>query len=585
LQREVVDVLLEHGAAPLEVAQALAESAEPGDRVAVEQLRAAARELLRSDTSAAADLNLRALELVGAGEAPPDSLIAETVLSLSVAMRGDEARALGDRALAHRMSSEEEAAVRLGLSAMLPRSMLVRAEENRRALTLEGLTPVMRARHEAWLAYNLVMSGRFAETAAIAGPALEAAQVSGDVQAIVIATVGLAGLERARGGATRSLALMNQLWALPREAADAPIFSVLDIHHADTFADLGRIDEALRLLEAGVERGRREHNQFLEAWPLYASLMRLRSGQLADARAEAESAEDVFDQAVAGNYIASIAMATLGEVAVHTGDEALLRSATHAALRVQDGTTPAIRRLGAWMLARAAAARQDWAEAVRLLADDELPYAAPSLPNDAGNAPFVTRIALAAGERDLARRAVAVAESFERASPGVVVIGACAAHARGLLDDDAAILLDAARALHGTQRPLLFAAAAEDAGRALARGRRTADAVASLEQAFDAYAEFEAAADARRVGRLLREHGVRRRVGAQRRPDSGWGSLTGSELRVARLIADGASNRDAADQLFLSPHTVSSHLRSAFSKLQINSRVELTRAVLQHDSR
>ncbi len=53
--------------------------------------------------------------------------------------------------------------------------------------------------------------------------------------------------------------------------------------------------------------------------------------------------------------------------------------------------------------------------------------------------------------------------------------------------------------------------------------------------------------------------------------------MTASELAVARLVADGLTNREVADRLFLSPHTVNSHLRHVFTKLGINSRVELAR--------
>jgi DNA-binding CsgD family transcriptional regulator len=49
-----------------------------------------------------------------------------------------------------------------------------------------------------------------------------------------------------------------------------------------------------------------------------------------------------------------------------------------------------------------------------------------------------------------------------------------------------------------------------------------------------------------------------------------------------RIVASGATNRQAAEQLFLSPHTVSSHLRSAFAKLEVHSRVELANVVLRH---
>jgi DNA-binding CsgD family transcriptional regulator len=54
-------------------------------------------------------------------------------------------------------------------------------------------------------------------------------------------------------------------------------------------------------------------------------------------------------------------------------------------------------------------------------------------------------------------------------------------------------------------------------------------------------------------------------------------------LRVVRVVAAGATNRDAAEQLFLSPHTVSTHLRHTFAKLGINSRNELIRVVLAED--
>jgi DNA-binding CsgD family transcriptional regulator len=55
---------------------------------------------------------------------------------------------------------------------------------------------------------------------------------------------------------------------------------------------------------------------------------------------------------------------------------------------------------------------------------------------------------------------------------------------------------------------------------------------------------------------------------------SGWAALTTSELTVARLVAEGLTNREVAERLFVSPHTVNSHLRHVFSKLAINSRVE-----------
>jgi DNA-binding CsgD family transcriptional regulator len=69
---------------------------------------------------------------------------------------------------------------------------------------------------------------------------------------------------------------------------------------------------------------------------------------------------------------------------------------------------------------------------------------------------------------------------------------------------------------------------------------------------------------------------VERRIVAHTRARTGWDSLTDSELTVLNLIAQGATNRSAAQQLHLSPHTVKTHVRNAFAKLGITSRAQLT---------
>ncbi len=68
-----------------------------------------------------------------------------------------------------------------------------------------------------------------------------------------------------------------------------------------------------------------------------------------------------------------------------------------------------------------------------------------------------------------------------------------------------------------------------------------------------------------------------------RRPNAGWGALSDAELSVARQVAQGRTNREVARRLFISPHTVDSHLRQAFRKLRVASRVELTRIVIEMD--
>ena len=56
-------------------------------------------------------------------------------------------------------------------------------------------------------------------------------------------------------------------------------------------------------------------------------------------------------------------------------------------------------------------------------------------------------------------------------------------------------------------------------------------------------------------------------------------SLTASERRVASLAVDGRSNRDIAQELFVSPKTVENHLGRVYTKLGITSRRELAGAL------
>jgi predicted ATPase/DNA-binding CsgD family transcriptional regulator len=66
--------------------------------------------------------------------------------------------------------------------------------------------------------------------------------------------------------------------------------------------------------------------------------------------------------------------------------------------------------------------------------------------------------------------------------------------------------------------------------------------------------------------------------GRRRRPDHGWAGLTPTELTVARAVADGLSNPQIAERMFISRRTVATHLTSIFRKLGVSSRAELAAA-------
>jgi DNA-binding CsgD family transcriptional regulator len=196
----------------------------------------------------------------------------------------------------------------------------------------------------------------------------------------------------------------------------------------------------------------------------------------------------------------------------------------------------------------------------------------------------LVRIAMAAGDGQLATCAVATAQERLRLNPAVASIAGTAAHAEGLVTGDADHLALAVKCFEEGPRPLALASALEDAGKVLAgRGDRE-EGVALLGQALELYFRAGASWDAARLRRRLRALGVRRRLAGTVPPRNGWSGLTESELHVARLVAQGLTNRETAERLFLSQHTVSNHLRHAFAKLDVTSRVELARLAAIHDN-
>ncbi len=89
------------------------------------------------------------------------------------------------------------------------------------------------------------------------------------------------------------------------------------------------------------------------------------------------------------------------------------------------------------------------------------------------------------------------------------------------------------------------------------------------------------------VERFVRRFGGQRPVPAGRararpgRAVTGWGALTEAEHGVAVLVAEGLSNPAIASRLCVSRHTVESHLKHAYAKLGISSRVELAGLALR----
>ncbi len=140
----------------------------------------------------------------------------------------------------------------------------------------------------------------------------------------------------------------------------------------------------------------------------------------------------------------------------------------------------------------------------------------------------------------------------------------------------AANLADAVELYDGGPRPLALALALEDLGDASVESGATQEGLDAYGRGLELYARTGAAWDAGRIRGRLRALGVRRRLVSAARPERGWAAMTESELAVARLVADGLSNREVAERLFVSPHTVNSHLRHVFGKAcELDARVDV----------
>jgi DNA-binding CsgD family transcriptional regulator len=202
--------------------------------------------------------------------------------------------------------------------------------------------------------------------------------------------------------------------------------------------------------------------------------------------------------------------------------------------------------------------------------------------------PTLVRLAQAAGDGDLATAAAAAATAEAAASAAasgtpVAVKEALARHCRGLVDDDPGQLQSAAACLAATGRPWPGAAALEDAAVLLAMQGDATAARRALTAASEVYARLGASWDLRRAAARLQPFGIAPLGGAARlRPATGWVALTPTELKVARLVAEGLSNPDIAAQLFLSRNTVQTHVSHILAKLSARSRAQIIAEAFRH---
>jgi DNA-binding CsgD family transcriptional regulator len=191
----------------------------------------------------------------------------------------------------------------------------------------------------------------------------------------------------------------------------------------------------------------------------------------------------------------------------------------------------------------------------------------------------MVRLAMADGDVGRARQAAsAVADVASRND--VSWLRGAALQCQGLAAEDVGLLDAAVEAFTRGTRPLDLALASEDAATAFVKRGDAEESRRLLGQAISIYERLGATRDLARADAVLRQAGIRRGIrGARNRPEFGWDSLTPTELTVVGLVADGLSNPQIGERLFISRRTVQAHLAHVFAKLGISARTQLAAEV------
>jgi DNA-binding CsgD family transcriptional regulator len=568
------------GAPALRVAEQLALGARDENAEAAAWLRRAVGETAARDPAGAVGLLRRALELVPArADEERNEMRAELATLLAYSGSPEEAEAVTREVLSVRHDS-----------------------------SLEG-------RLRATLIQALFAEGRWAEVVAEVEAAQQHPDVPGRERGRLLAEAALARIWLAdlhgAGAAAEEAVRLGKL-------ADDPVAVCFGLGHLSAVADQrGRFHEGLELAREGVEvalragtpdavrrhphialggaliaadrlrearqalqEGRRLGEEAGTAWdlPLYHSMLALPLyylGEWDDALAEIEAGLALADELGPGvGRVTGLSLRS--EIAVHRDDLGAAQETIGAA-------TAIVERLGpqwgmVWLTlaqAHVLEATGDAGQALATLRDVWQATSPEWVESALRVGPDVARAAKRAGDDELARTvAAAMEEMAGRAAVPYAKGGALVC--RALADSDADTALEAIEAYGPSERLPEIAAACEDAGGLVAAEGRMDAARDLFERALTTYERLGAVRDSARALASMRELGIgRKRRGVRKRPSAGWDALTRSELEVVRLAAEGLTNPQIGQRLFISRRTVQTHLAHAFRKLDISSRVEL----------
>jgi len=578
LHLEAGRALADADAPPGQVAQHLALGAPVGDEQAVRWLARAGREAMPRAPAAGAELLERALEIAGPSHLARDDLLADLVVADVWCGRGTEGSERATEILRRVTNADVAERVRLALvQALLMqgrwRDALDAADrrcaepdvddaERGRLLAETAIAEIYRwgpsAAHE-----------RAAAAIAIAGKSHDALLLTVAHMGQGIANYFDSKMHDAVEAARRAVAVA--------EGSDEARRRHPQFILGQALVGADRLEEAERVHQGGLVAGEELGTGWHTSW-YHAALAsrRFYAGEWDDAVTMAEAALALADESGTG-LARSYVECMLGLVALHRDD---LMAAERRIIAAGEDARVAPGQIGSdwvpWSQALLQEARGDSEGGLRELrsAFDQF-ESIGMLTSQIRVAADLTRLAIAAGDLATAERTAAATSEAASRSP-IPTLEGLARMCRAAAGDDPDLYLSAMDAYRRSPRRFDHAYAAEQAATALANSGRVEEAVSYFAEAMDLYAHIGALRDEARLAAVMREHGLRRGArGARRRPSSGWDSLTPSEIEVVRLVVEGLSNPAIAKRLFISRHTVESHLRHVFAKLGVSSRTEL----------
>jgi DNA-binding CsgD family transcriptional regulator/tetratricopeptide (TPR) repeat protein len=589
LHRAAAAAILARGGDVMEAAGHLVAVAQPGDSEATNTLMAAAARAAAHAPRIAAELAEAAVRLMPDDAAGWSDAVVGTVQLLAWASRFSEAEALATRALRRRLSAEAEARLRIGHldSLLLSARRVELVERGRDALAWPALPDAFRCAFLHNLGQGLAQLGEIdAARQAYLDAIASTTGADADAELAYSCRIGLSLIEGSRGHMLESLDAIQALVKDAETGSASEQRRMPWLWYSCALAALDRLAEADDALQTAryfaKDLGASWAEEFTQR---ILTALRLSEGRIDDAIAEAEASLDLIETLDMW-FDSDTAFGVLAIASIHRNELDAARG--YLARSERHRPTYAHNPIQTLAIADAflGSTTGDAARVERTLAEvvDRPEALIQSLAIEPTQAPQVVRLALSIGDRDRAVTVATTIADIADRNAAAPLYRACALHAHGLVHRDPATLADAADQLRKSPRHLAVGAVFEDAADALLEHDKSDDAVTLFLASLAAWERAGASRDETRVRARLRELGVRRRArgkGTNIRPVSGWDSLTVAENRVARLAADGRTNKQIAEQLYLSPYTVATHLKHIFTKLDVTSRVELARDAAQ----